>query len=116
MTTTFDMDSFEPTCLNYFEDALPGAVVASYINLNSISLVAFRQHTHPLALFLKLHSALIVSNAVDCYAVDNIDCMWRFTVKYVIQSPAGNFNFDLITKTTETQPLVSLQGVFPAFN
>ena len=75
MTTTFDTDSFEPVCLNYFEDALSGIIVASYINFNSISLVAFRQHTHELALFLKLHSALIASNAIDCYAVDNIDCI-----------------------------------------
>jgi hypothetical protein len=119
MTTTLPTNSNDfdaAATLKYLIEALPGSIVAVYSSQNTINVIAYRQHTVELALFLKHHSALLADIALDCYVVDKLDSTWRFTVTYALNSSVGNFNFNIITKTTPILAVVSLQSVFPAFN
>lgn len=112
--TKYDNDF--TSSINLLQDALPGLIAASYTNKSSVSFIVYRQHTHELANFLKLHSSFVVDMAIDCLAVDSLESKYRFTVSYMLQSSQGNFNYSIITKTNEIFALISLQSVFPAFN
>lgn len=104
----------------YFYQNLPSVLKslasAAYQKENSTVFVSYRNTTSELATFLKLHSTFLVTNAIDCYAVDSLTASYRFTVTYQLQSITGNTSITLITKTNDIFPLNSLQNIFSAFN
>ncbi len=98
--------------------ALNGLLVASYINNidMTITFVGYRQCTLQLATYLKLSSIFKMNSPIDCHVVDRIDDKFRFNVIYNLQSFNNNIRVQLVTKTNDLLPLVSLQGIYPAFN
>lgn len=102
---------------NVISPALDGLVISSHIsNDHTITLTSYRQTTLELATYLKLSSIFKVNSPIDCHVVDRIEDKFRFTIIYNMQSFNSNTQVQLITKTNDILPLVSLQGVYPAFN
>lgn len=116
MTTTSHAKLNPPVFNASLEEALSGLVHSAYGDDSSNNFVVYRQHAQELATFLKLHSACSVDTAVDCFATDSLESKFRFTITYALQSSQGNSSYSIITRTTETLALMSLQAVFPAFN
>jgi NADH:ubiquinone oxidoreductase subunit C len=84
---------------------------------NSIySLSVYRQNAIKVATYFKLNSQLNCDMAVDAFSIDNLENEFRFTTIYLLQSTNQNFSVRLILKTNNSFALLSLQGVFPAFN
>lgn len=109
----------------YFNDlqtALTGLALANYtskeynINSNLLTFISYRQHSVELATFLKLHSSCLVDTAIDCVAIDSLNSKYRFTITYMLHSSLGNIAYNIITKTNDIFPLISLQSIYPAFN
>lgn len=97
--------------------ALKGLVVTGCRNSdNSVHLTSYRQTTLALATYFKLSGLFKANSPIDCHVVDRIDDKFRFTIIYNVQSSCGNTRLQLVTKTDDLLPLVSLQGVYPAFN
>ncbi len=97
--------------------ALNGLIISSHISSDRcITLAAYRQATLELATYLKLSSIFKANSPIDCHVVDRIEDKFRFTVIYNIQSFNSNTRMQLITKTNDVLPLISLQSVYPAFN
>ena len=97
--------------------ALNGLVVNSYIcNEHSITFTAYRQAALELATYLKLSSIFKANSPIDCHVVDRIEDKFRFTVIYNVQSFNNNARMQIVTKTNDVLPMMSLQGVYPAFN
>jgi NADH:ubiquinone oxidoreductase subunit C len=97
--------------------ALNGLVVSSHISSDHVlSFAAYRQTTLELATYLKLSSIFKANSPVDCHVVDTIEDKFRFTIIYNVQSFNCNTRMQVITKTNDVLPLISLQGVYPAFN
>jgi len=99
---------------------LNNIIIAGYKNINEpkslIHVVAYRQNLLEITTFFKLSSIYNYDIAVDALAVDVLENEYRFTVTYLIQSSTNNSSIRLETKTTENLFLISLQGIFPAFN
>lgn len=97
--------------------ALTGLVVSSHISDDfSITFLSYRQATLELATYLKLSSVFKANSPIDCHVVDRIEDKYRFTVIYNVQSFNNNARVQIVTKTNDILPLISLQGVYPAFN
>ena len=97
--------------------ALNGLVLGSHIsNDHVITFVSYRQTTLELATYLKLSSLFKANSPIDSHVVDRIEDKFRFTVIYNLQSFQGNTRMQIVTKTNDLLPLISLQGVYPAFN
>ena len=97
--------------------ALNGVVVSCYTsNYNIITIASYRQSIVELATYIKLSSAFNAIVPVDCYVTDKIENKYRFTVIYAVQAASQNVVIKLVTKTTNLLPMVSLQGIYPAFN
>ena len=79
-------------------------------------IIAPRQDFRTMAALLKLHSLTRVTNAIDITLVDNIEYEQRFSVSYQLQSTSTNTRYSLTTRSSESIPLLSLQGLYPAFN
>jgi hypothetical protein len=60
-------------------------------------LIHYRQDVQMLALFLKLHSLIRCTAAIDATVVDQISNPLRFNVFYFFQSYLINTRFSLIT-------------------
>jgi NADH:ubiquinone oxidoreductase subunit C len=99
---------------------LQGVLVASYEDLvepqEVTHVVTSRDALEVVATFTKLSSALSYSIAVDAFAVDRLSDEYRFTVTYILQSLQYNNSVRLETKVKDGHALVSLQGIYPAFN
>lgn len=100
------------------EPALTGLVVAGYINNNdtTLNIITHRQTTLEIATYLKLSSIFKMNSPIDCHVVDRIEDKFRFTVIYNMQSFNSNTRLQIVTKTNDLLPLVSLQSIFPAYN
>lgn len=97
--------------------ALNGLVLGSHIsNDHVITFVSYRQTALELATYLKLSSLFKANSPIDSHVVDRIEDKFRFTVIYNLQSFQGNTRMQIVTKTNDLLPLISLQGVYPAFN
>ena len=97
--------------------ALNGLVISSHVsNDHAIIFTAYRPATLELATYLKLSSIFKANSPVDCHVIDRIEDKFRFTVVYNIQSFNANTRMQIVTKTNDVLPLVSLQGIYPAFN
>ena len=97
--------------------ALSGLLVTGCRNSDeTIHFMAYRQTTLELATYLKLSGLFKANNPIDCHVVDRIEDKYRFTVIYNIQSGSGNTRVQLVTKTNDVLPLISLQSVYPAYN
>lgn len=102
---------------NVVSPALNGLVISSYIsNEHVITFSSYRQATLELATYLKLSSIFKANSPIDCHVVDRIEDKFRFTVIYNVQSFNSNTRMQIITKTNDILPLISLQSVYPAFN
>lgn len=66
--------------------------------------------------FLKLHSIVRATNAIDLTVIDLVNQKQRFNVTYQLQSLTINSRWNINTWTSELEPLLSLQTLFPAFN
>ncbi len=98
-------------------NALSGILVTSYSLQEGIStFVTYRGCTVAIATYLKLSSVFTCNNPIDCCVVDCIGDKYRFTVAYTVRSFGSNITVQILTKTSDILPLVSLQSVFPAFN
>lgn len=97
--------------------ALYGLIVSSHIsNDHVVTFGTYRQATLELATYLKLSSIFKANSPIDCYVVDRIEDKFRFTAIYSIQSFNNNIRLQIISKTNDVLPLISLQSVYPAFN
>jgi NADH:ubiquinone oxidoreductase subunit C len=97
--------------------ALKGLVVCGVrADDATLHFTTYRNSTLELATYLKLSPLFKADNPVDCHVVDRIEDEFRFTVIYNIQSFKGNVRFQIVTKTNDLLPLMSLQSVYPAFN
>lgn len=97
--------------------ALKGLVISSHVsNDQTIIFMAYRQTTSALATYLKLSSIFKINNPIDCHVLDTVKDKFRFTVIYNIQSFSNNTRVQIVTRTNEVLPLVSLQALYPAFN
>jgi NADH:ubiquinone oxidoreductase subunit C len=83
---------------------------------DNIELVLYRQGVMPFLTWLKLHSSLLYSNAIDIAVTDNLNAEYRFTVRYIIQSTTNNNTISVATKTNEVLVIASTQALFPALN
>jgi NADH-quinone oxidoreductase subunit C len=83
---------------------------------NVLYVVYSRQDLASLISVLKLHSLTRATNAIDATVVDRLDHELRFNTIYMLQSYTTNSRYNLITWASETNPIVSLQSMFPAFN
>ncbi len=106
---------------NNFQEALKGISIAAFEDKGVgsselINLVSYRQHSLELATFMKLYISLACDTAIDCVIIDSLDSEYRFTLIYLIQSTAGNVGYNIVTKTDDLFPAVSLQGIYPALN
>jgi hypothetical protein len=108
----------ENTVLNdIFAPAIQGLLVTGCKNSDeTLHFTAYRQTTLELATYLKLSGLFKINTPIDCHVVDRIEDKYRFTVIYNMQSGPGNVRVQLITKTNDVLPLISLQSVYPAFN
>jgi hypothetical protein len=66
-------------------------------DFNFFYLVYYRDDLLSMALFLKLHSLLRVTNAVDATVVDYIHYPLRFNLLYILQSHLTNSRYILST-------------------
>jgi NADH:ubiquinone oxidoreductase subunit C len=97
--------------------AFTGVLTSGYITEDgTLVFIVYRQSTIELATYLKLSSLFKFNNPIDCHVTDKIDDKFRFTVVYNIQSFNGNSRAQVVTKTNDLLPLISLQGIYPAFN
>lgn len=102
---------------NVVSPALNGLVISSHMsNEHVITFSSYRQATLELATYLKLSSVFKANSPIDCHVVDRIEDKFRFTVIYNVQSFNSNTRMQIITKTNDVLPLISLQSVYPAFN
>jgi len=103
---------------NIIEPSLPGLALASFINNNdtSLTVISYRQTTLELGTYLKLSSVFKINSPIDCHVIDRVEDKFRFTVVYNLQSFNNNTRLQIVTKTNDLLPLVSLQSIFPAFN
>jgi NADH:ubiquinone oxidoreductase subunit C len=101
---------------NIVNPALTKTIAASYIAPTILTLAAYRQTTIELATYIKLSSIFKATNPLDCYVVDSIESKYRFSIVYTIQSMGQNTLIRIVTKTNDTQPLISLQSIYPSFN
>jgi NADH:ubiquinone oxidoreductase subunit C len=86
------------------------------MELNTTYMIYDRQGIQSLAAFLKLHSLTRAVNAIEATVIDRLNKELRFNVIYHIQSTTTNSRYVLVTWASETNPLISLQGIYPAFN
>jgi len=104
---------------NIFPD-VKTLINAAYFDIHEttslIQIGVFRQSLIFTALFFKLNSCFNCSIAIDAFALDAIAHEYRFTVVYNIQSYLNNNTIRLITKTSSSLALTSLQNIFAAFN
>lgn len=97
--------------------ALSGLMICSYIlNDYSITFLTYRQTASELAMYLKLSSLFRANSPIDCHVIDKIEDKFRFTIIYNIQSLNNNTRMQVITKTNDILPIISLQEIYPAFN
>ena len=103
---------------NFVNPSLIGIVAATYINNidTTINIITYRQTTLEVATYLKLSSLFKMNSPIDCHVVDRIDDKFRFNVIYNLQSFNNNARVQLITKTNDLLPLISLQSIYPAYN
>jgi len=106
------------TLNNLVAPALSGVVISAYMGTNdeTIVFVTYRQSSLQLATYLKLSSVFKANSPIDCHVVDKVDDKFRFTIIYNVQSFNSNTRVQLVCKTNDILPLVSLQGIYPAFN
>lgn len=97
------------TSYNISETVAESQIANSYI-------VVSRQEIRSFVAFLKLNSLLRATNAIDITVVDNITKELRFSVNYQFQSISNNARWNITTWASETNPLLSLQVMYPAFN
>jgi len=83
---------------------------------SNIHVVGYTANTTELATFLKLSSIYSLDSAIDVFAVDSAEDEYRFTTTYFLQGSLTNTGVYLETRSREGQALVSLQGIYPAFN
>lgn len=69
-----------------------------------------------IATFFKLISVYSCDMAIYAMVVDSIENEYRFTVIYSLQSISLNYSLNLITKTKDGLAMLSMQGLYPAFN
>jgi NADH:ubiquinone oxidoreductase subunit C len=97
--------------------AITGVLSCGYVvEDGTLVFVTPRQSTIELATYLKLSSLFKFNNPIDCHAIDKIDDKFRFTIIYNIQSFNSNSRAQIVTKTNDLLPLISLQGIYSAFN
>lgn len=115
-TSLFDQDI--KNINNIVESALTGVITAAFMSTQdtTLSLISYRETTLETATYLKLSSIFKIHSPIDCHVVDRVEDKFRFTLIYNLQSFNNNSRIQLITKTNDLLPLVSLQGIFPAFN
>jgi len=101
---------------NIINPALTKVVLAAYDTPTAVTLATHRRATIELATYIKLSSIFKATNPLDCYVVDVVESKYRFTVVYTIQSVSQNTLLRIVTKTNDTQPLISLQSIYPSFN
>ena len=86
------------------------------VRFSSYKVIVLRQEVRQIASFLKLHSLTRVLSAVDISVVDRINNKLRFNITYHLQSISTNVRYSLITWVSESDALLSLQVIYPAFN
>jgi NADH:ubiquinone oxidoreductase subunit C len=102
---------------NLLSPTLNNLVICTHISSDgTLTFTVYRQATLELATYVKLSSIFKANSPIDCHVVDRIEDKFRFTVTYNIQSFNNNNRLQIVTKTNDLLPLVSLQGVYPAFN
>lgn len=87
-------------------------------DLATITANSFRSSAVETSTLFKLHPEFLFNLPVDIITIDvpEFEQEFRFCLVYVFRGLAKNQTFLLITKTSETLPVLSLQGIFPAFN
>jgi NADH:ubiquinone oxidoreductase subunit C len=88
-----------------------------FISGEKLSLNSYRHSTTDALSILKFHSAFTANYPVDIAVIDSLEEYdARFTLVYILRDLLSGAIFHVITKTTETLPLISSQSLFPAFN
>jgi NADH-quinone oxidoreductase subunit C len=83
---------------------------------NKFNIITSRQETRQIVSFLKMHSIVRATNAIDISTVDRINHELRFNITYHLQSTTTNNRYSLSTWVSESNPILSLQTIYPAFN
>ena len=89
---------------------------SKFVGSSSYKVLVLRQEIRQVASFLKLHSLTRVLSAIDISVVDRINNKLRFNITYHLQSITTNSRYSLITWVSESDALLSLQVIYPAFN
>lgn len=102
---------------NILNTGLTGAVVTAHIDGTGLVILStYRQSTLEVGTYVKLSCLFTASSLVDCYVTDRISDEYRFTIMYTIQSLHQGLVVQIITKTSDLLPIISLQSIYPALN
>jgi len=103
---SMDVDLIEGRLVNEFQG-----------DCDELIFVTYRQAILDTMCFIKLYTPVLGNFPVDIVVIDNIENYGaRFTIIYTFRSLRNGNYFTLITKSTETLPVLSAQSLFPAFN
>jgi NADH:ubiquinone oxidoreductase subunit C len=102
---------------NILNPALTGVVVTAHIDdTGTVILSTYRQSTLEAGTYAKLSCLLTASSLIDCYVIDRISEGYRFTIIYTIQSLHQGLIMQIVTKTSDLLPIISLQSIYPSLN
>jgi NADH:ubiquinone oxidoreductase subunit C len=112
--TEIEIDSLH----DVIHPAISGMFLSGHLNNNDkcLNILTYRQTTLPIATYFKLSSVFKMNSPIDCHVVDRVGDKFRFNIIYNLQSFNNNTRMQIVTKTNDILPLVSLQGIYPAFN
>jgi NADH:ubiquinone oxidoreductase subunit C len=89
----------------------------AFVSGEKLSINSYRESTIDSLSLLKFHGAFVANYPVDIVVIDSLEEYdARFTLVYILRDLLSGAIFHVITKTTETTPLISSQSLFPAFN